>query len=238
IPATRKTSRIRLASAISGPAPKNPREPSSPESEIPATQASEPAIMTAAVTIAERMLPGPAMVPPVFLSPPFQGGVARSAGVVSARNHTTPPASPAPLLKRGGEAPRTCDASSDYAIGAQPGDLAIAHAQHLAQDLLGVLPQHRRCEPVLQRRPRKAHRARHQRHLAGDRMLELDLYAARLYLRLLEHLRDVVDRSVCDTRGVQQLDPFARRFFHEDRLQQAGQLRAVLDALAVRCEAR
>src|SRR5882672_161220 len=161
--------------------------------------------MTAAVTIAER--PGAAMLPPFFPSPPFQGGVARSAGVVSAPNHTTPPASPAPLLKRGGDGPRTCGALSDYAIGAQPGDLAIAQAQHLAQDLLGVLPQHRRRETVLERRPRKAHRARHERELPGDRMLELDFHAARFHLRLLEHLRDVVDRPVRDARRIQQLDP-------------------------------
>src|SRR5258708_34517896 len=101
MPARRKTSRTRWASEISGPKPKNPREPSSPESEIPATQASEPAMMTAAVTIAER--PGAAMLPPF--------------------------------------------ARLDYAIGAQPGDLAIAHAQHLAQDLLGVPAQHRRRGP-------------------------------------------------------------------------------------------
>src|ERR1700681_1226579 len=69
------TSRIRLASAISGPVPKKPREPSSPESEIPVIQASEPTIMTVAVTTAERLLPGAAMVPLIFLPLLFKEGI-------------------------------------------------------------------------------------------------------------------------------------------------------------------
>src|SRR5262245_32066095 len=99
MPATRKSSRIRLASAISGPSPKKPRAPSSPESQIPTIQASDPATMTAAVTIAERLLPRDSI---------------RSS---------------LPL---------------DYAIGAQPGDLGLAQGEHLAQDLVGVLAEHRR----------------------------------------------------------------------------------------------
>src|SRR5258708_1032475 len=89
-------------------------------------QASEPAIMTAAVTVAER--PGGAMASSVFLSPPFQGGVARSAGVVSARNHTTPPASPAPLLKTGGDPPRTSPPLPHYPIAPPPPSLPPAQA--------------------------------------------------------------------------------------------------------------
>jgi len=69
-------------------------------------------------------------------------------------------------------------------------------------------------------------------------MLELDFHAARFHLRLLEHLRDVVDRPVRDARRIQQLDPFARGLFQKNRLQEARQLRAVLDALAVGSETR
>src|SRR5216684_1155570 len=69
-------------------------------------------------------------------------------------------------------------------------------------------------------------------------MLELDFHAARLDLRFLEDLGDVVDRPVRDARHIQQLDPYARGLCEEDRLQEARQLHAVLDALAVRCEAR
>jgi len=125
----------------------------------------------------------------------------------------------------------------DYAIGAQPGDLGLAELQRLAQDLLGVLPQHRGREIVLERRLREAHRARHQRELPCERMLELDFHPARLYLRFLEDLGDVVDRPVRDARRIEQLDPFARGPFQKNCLQEARQLRAVLDALAVRCEA-
>src|SRR5882672_10447683 len=174
--------------------PKKPREPASPESQIPAIQASEPPTMTTAVTIAERLLTGGAMV------------ALRSA--------------------------------LDYAIGAQPGDLARAQAQHLAQDRVGVLAEHRRRQSMLERRPREAHRARHQRELSRDRMLELDFHAARLDLRLVEHLRDVVDRAVGDARRLQQVDPLVRGLLHEDRLEETRELGAVLHPLAVRGEAR
>src|SRR5207245_9013768 len=104
------------------PAPKNPRESSSPDSEIPAIQASEPATMTAAVTTAERMLPGAAMAPPFAL----------------------------PLLKRGGDTHfetrffhSTCGAFLDYDFGAPPGELAVAQGARLAQYIAIVPPKGR-----------------------------------------------------------------------------------------------
>src|SRR5438874_5024472 len=64
-------------------------------------------------------------------------------------------------------------------------------------------------------------------------MLELKAHAARFYLRLLEHLRDVVDRAVGHAGCLEQLEPLALAALSEYLAEQARQLHAVLDALAV-----
>src|SRR5690349_15714966 len=120
----------------------------------------------------------------------------------------------------------------------QPFDLGGVLAEHGAQDLLGVLAEHRRCEAVFHRRGRETHRARDERQLAGRRMIQLDLHAARLHLGFLEHLRDVVDRPVRHARVLEQLEPLALRLFPEYIAEQARQLVAIFDPLAVRGEAR
>ena len=91
---------------------------------------------------------------------------------------------------------------------------------------------------VFERRAREAHRARHHRQLARGGMVELDAHAARLDLRFLEHLRDIVDRAVRHARRLEQLQPLARAALLEDLGEQPRQLGAVLHALAVGGEAR
>src|SRR5689334_17665694 len=119
---------------------------------------------------------------------------------------------------------------------AQPGDVGLALAQQPAQHLFGVRTEQRRREPVFDRRVGKAHGARHERQLCAGAVLELDAHTARLHLRLLENLGDVVDRPVRYARGLEELEPFALRALAEDRGEQAGKLGAVLDALGVRGE--
>src|SRR6266705_4443053 len=158
---------------MSGPGPKKPRAPSSPDIEIPAIQASVPASMTTAVTVAERLLPGAATAP--FL-----------------------------------------EARSDYAIGAKLCYLGIAHPEHPAQDLVGVLAERRRRKLVLDRRPGKPHRAAHQRHLARGRVRQLDSQSAGDRLRLPENLVERVDRAVRHARRLERLDPAPRRALRDD----------------------
>src|SRR5688572_20308764 len=82
---------------------------------------------------------------------------------------------------------------SDHAAIAQARDVGVLLSQQLAQNLGGMLPEDGWRRLVLDRRPREAHRARHHGQPPGGGVLELDAHAARLDLRLLEHLRDVVD---------------------------------------------
>src|SRR5207302_738246 len=125
----------------------------------------------------------------------------------------------------------------DYAVSPQLRDLAVAFLQH-AQHLVRVLAEHRGRGAVFHRRAGKAHRTCHHRQHAGDGVLELDAYAARLDLRLGEYLRDVVDRAVRHARRFEELDPLGGFSLLEDVLQQTRDLGAVLDTLAVGGEAR
>src|ERR1700690_199040 len=69
-------------------------------------------------------------------------------------------------------------------------------------------------------------------------MVQFDLDAARLYLRLLEYLRHVVDRAVRHARSLEQPDPLPGAALAKHRLQQAREFDTVFHALAVIREAR
>src|SRR5437870_7507913 len=83
----------------------------------------------------------------------------------------------------------------DHARGAQPRNLGIALAEEAAQHFIGVLAEQWRREPVLDPRFREAHGARDPRQLCCGGMIQLDPDGARCDLRLLEHLRHVVERA-------------------------------------------
>src|SRR5258708_38990870 len=116
---------------------------------------------------------------------------------------------------------------------AQPGDFSIALGEQAAQHLTGVLAKRGRAKPRFDRRLGKPHRARHKRQLAGAGMLELDAHTARPHLWFFEDLSDVVDRSVRYAGRFEQLEPFALAAFLEHLCEEARQLGAIFDALAV-----
>src|SRR5207247_8708200 len=121
----------------------------------------------------------------------------------------------------------------DDARGAQPRNLGIALAEEAAQHFIGVLAEQGRREPILDSRLREAHRARDARQLACGRMVQLDPDAAGPDLRLLEHLRHVVDRAVRNAGRLQQLPPLPGAAPDKNLFQQPGKLSAIFDALAV-----
>src|SRR4051812_45474804 len=121
---------------------------------------------------------------------------------------------------------------------AQPAQLVCALPEQVRQHPVGVLAEQGRRLAIFDRRAGEAHRARHHRQLRAGAMLELEPDAACLDLRLVEHLRQVIDRTVRYACGFEKLHPLCSRLLGEDFSEKASQLRPILDALAIGGEAR
>ncbi len=100
-----------------------------------------------------------------------------------------------------------------------------------------VLAEERR-RSVAHRRPGQAHGRGDHRHLPGERMRHLDAEAAGPDVRVLEHLREVVDRAAGHARRLERANPVPRWPAGEERLEDGDERRAVLDARGVGGEAR
>ena len=100
-----------------------------------------------------------------------------------------------------------------------------------------VLAEERR-RAVAHRRPGEAHGRGHHRHPPGERMRHLDAEAAGPDVRILEHLREVVDGAAGHARLLERADPVPRGPVGEERLEDGDERRAVLDARGVGGEAR
>src|SRR5262245_44342093 len=92
-----------------------------------------------------------------------------------------------------------------------------------------MLAERWRRQLMLERRAQEFHRACYEGYLARGRVLELDPHAARYDLGLLEHLPEIVDRTIRHAGRLQRITPFARRALQKYFGEQPRDRVAVLD---------
>ncbi|OGA02167.1 MAG: hypothetical protein A3I00_02555 [Betaproteobacteria bacterium RIFCSPLOWO2_02_FULL_64_12] len=101
-----------------------------------------------------------------------------------------------------------------------------------------MLPEEGRRAVVDQRGLRKPHRTGHLRHLAGERIIDLDLHPAVLHLRVRENFGHRVDRSARHPHAVERADKIVPVPLREFPRNQPQQLVPVPDAVDVERVAR
>ena len=102
--------------------------------------------------------------------------------------------------------------SGDDGVVAEFGYGVGIEAQYALQHRVGMLPQQRRRLVVLDRCLREPDRVGDARDLARDGMFEFELQAAMPYLRVGEHLLNVIDRTAGNT-AVRSTDRASPRWF-------------------------